>query len=193
MPKLCILLKLGSGVQILVSKKTAKSGKKMKHYKTFVTDCTSTVPYPTCLQLFDLFWFDAITCLIDQLKVRIGFRVWQWKNEKYIVAVSLSLWSKIFVIFEKEWITFVFTVFVYRNNREIQPGESPYSVVKDSLVLTDSSLDVNILNKKSNVLLGLKLQTLEKNTVRFRINERNPIRPRYEVKDVLIQEPKTIR
>ncbi|RMX38788.1 hypothetical protein pdam_00017684 [Pocillopora damicornis] len=79
-----------------------------------------------------------------------------------------------------------------KNNREIQPGESPYSVVKDSLVFTDSSLDVNILNKKSNVLLGLKLQTLEKNTVRFRINERNPIRPRYEVKDVLIQEPKTI-
>lgn len=143
--------------------------------------------------MFDLFWLDAITCLIDQLKVRIGFRVWHWKNEKYIVAVSLSLWSKIFVIFEKVWITFVFTVFVYRNNREIQPGESPYSVVKDSLVFTDSSLDVNILNKKSNVLLGLKLQTLEKNTIRFRINERNPIRPRYEVKDVLIQEPKTIR
>ena len=86
-----------------------------------------------------------------------------------------------------------FYCFVYRNNREIQPGESPYSVVKDSLVFTDSSLDVNILNKKSNVLLGLKLQTLEKNTVRFRINELNPIRPRYEVKDVLIQEPKTIR
>ena len=143
--------------------------------------------------MFDLFWLDAITCFIDQLKVRIGFRVWHWKNEKYIVAVSLSLWSKIFVIFEKVWITFVFTVFVYRNNREIQPGESPYSVVKDSLVFTDSSLDVNILNKKSNVLLGLKLQTLEKNTIRFRINEGNPIRPRYEVKDVLIQEPKTIR
>ena len=60
-------------------------------------------------------------------------------------------------------------------------------------MFTDSSFDVNILNKKSNVLLSLKLQTLEKNSVRFRINELNPIRPRYEVKDVLIQEPKTIR
>jgi len=83
--------------------------------------------------------------------------------------------------------------FSCRNNRAIQPGESPYSVVKDSIVFTDSSFDVNILNKKTNVLLSLKLETLEKNTARFRINELNPIRPRYEVKDVLIQEPRTVR
>ena len=83
--------------------------------------------------------------------------------------------------------------FFHRNNRAIQPGQSPYSVVKDSIVFTDSSFDVNILNKKSSVLLSLKLQTLEKNTVRFRINELNPIRPRYEVNDVLIKEPQTVR
>jgi len=80
-----------------------------------------------------------------------------------------------------------------RNNRAIQPGESPYSIVKDSIAFTESSIDVNILNKKTNVLLNLKLQTLEKNTVRFRINEANPIRPRYEVKDVLTQDPPTAR
>ncbi|CAH3179912.1 unnamed protein product, partial [Porites evermanni] len=79
-----------------------------------------------------------------------------------------------------------------RNNRAIQPGDSPYLVVKDSIAFTESSFDVHLLNKKSNLLLNLKLQTLQKNTARFRITEVNPIRPRYEVKDVLIKEPVTI-
>lgn len=86
-----------------------------------------------------------------------------------------------------------FLLFLYSNNRAIQPGDSPYLVVKDSIAFTESSFDVHLLNKKSNVLLNLKLQTLQKNTARFRITEVNPIRPRYEVKDVLIKEPVTIR
>lgn len=85
-----------------------------------------------------------------------------------------------------------FTSF-HRLNRAIQPGESPYSVVKDSIVFSDSSIDVNILNKKRNVSLKLKVQTLKKNSVRFSINEANPIRERYQVKDVLVQEPETVR
>lgn len=79
-----------------------------------------------------------------------------------------------------------------RLNRAIQPGESPYSVIKDSIVFSDSSIDVNILNTKRNVTLKLKVQTLKKNSVRFSINEANPIRERYQVKDVLIQEPETV-
>ncbi|XP_074630015.1 neutral alpha-glucosidase AB-like isoform X2 [Acropora palmata] len=79
-----------------------------------------------------------------------------------------------------------------RLNRAIQPGESPYSVVKDSIVFSDSSIDVNILNTKRNVTLKLKVQTLKKNSVRFSINEANPIRERYQVKDVLVQEPETV-
>ena len=90
------------------------------------------------------------------------------------------------------FITF-FLLFLYSNNRAIQPGDSPYLVVKDSITFTESSFDVHLLNKKSNVLLNLKLQTLQNNTARFRITEVNPIRPRYEVKDVLIKEPVTIR
>lgn len=79
-----------------------------------------------------------------------------------------------------------------RLNRAIQPGESPYSVIKDSIVFSDSSIDVNILNTKRNVTLKLKVQTLKKNSVRFSINEANPIRERYQVKDVLVQEPETV-
>ncbi|XP_015773777.1 PREDICTED: neutral alpha-glucosidase AB-like, partial [Acropora digitifera] len=80
----------------------------------------------------------------------------------------------------------------HRLNRAIQPGESPYSVLKDSIVFSDSSIDVNILNTKRNVTLKLKVQTLKKNSVRFSINEANPIRERYQVKDVLVQEPETV-
>ena len=84
-------------------------------------------------------------------------------------------------------------VFSHRRNRAIQPGETPYSVVKDSIAFTDSSISANILNKKTNVELSLKLETLEENTARVRINEVKPIRPRYEVKDVLVQDPRPVR
>ena len=82
--------------------------------------------------------------------------------------------------------------FLHSLNRAIQPGESPYSVVNDSIVLSDSSIDCNVLNKRRNVLLSLKLQTLKKYSVRFTIKEANPLKPRYEVKDVLVQEPETV-
>ena len=83
--------------------------------------------------------------------------------------------------------------FFHRRNRAIQPGETPYSVVKDSIAFTDSSISANILNKKTNVELSLKLEALEENTARVRINEVKPIRPRYEVKDVLVQDPWPVR
>ena len=106
--------------------------------------------------------------------------------------VSLRYLSYRESLLYSNFITF-FLLFLYSNNRAIQPGDSPYLVVKDSIAFTESSFDVHLLNKKSNVLLNLKLQTLQKNTARFRITEVNPIRPRYEVKDVLIKEPVTIR
>lgn len=98
----------------------------------------------------------------------------------------------IIIIIKKDKYYQCFTSF-HRLNRAIQPGESPYSVIKDSIVFSDSSIDVNILNTKRNVTLKLKVQTLKKNSVRFSINEANPIRERYQVKDVLVQEPETVR
>ena len=65
--------------------------------------------------------------------------------------------------------------------------------MKESLKLSDSLLEVNLLNKNTDVLLNLKLTTLEKNLARFKIDELKPIRPRYEVKDVLVNEPPEIK
>ncbi|CAB4000528.1 Neutral alpha-glucosidase AB, partial [Paramuricea clavata] len=74
-------------------------------------------------------------------------------------------------------------------NRAIALGQSPYSVVPGSIKFSDSAIDVQILNNKTNVVLSLQVIILKHNTVRFKINEINPIHPRYEVQDVLVSEP----
>ena len=50
-------------------------------------------------------------------------------------------------------------------------------------------IDVQIVNNKTNLVLSLQVIILQHNTVRFKINEINPIHPRYEVQDVLVKEP----
>ena len=77
----------------------------------------------------------------------------------------------------------------FRRNRAIPLGESPYSIVPGSIQFSDSIIDVQILNNKTNVVLSLQVIILQHNTVRFKINEINPIHQRYEVQDVLVGEP----
>ena len=84
-------------------------------------------------------------------------------------------------------------LFCSRRNRAIKSGESPYTVLKESVVFADNTIEANILNTRNNITLQLQLFTLEKNTARFKISEINPIRPRYEVKDSLVTEPKSVR
>ena len=55
-----------------------------------------------------------------------------------------------------------------------------------------SSLEADIYDKRTQVTLALNLDLLENNTVRFKINEHDPIRPRFEVQDVLVDEPKIV-
>lgn len=47
-------------------------------------------------------------------------------------------------------------------------------------------------NLKSHVKFKLDIFTLEHNSLRVKINERNPIRKRYEVQDSLVGEPKLV-
>ena len=77
----------------------------------------------------------------------------------------------------------------FRRNRAIALGQSPYSVDPGSIKLSDSTIDVQIVNNKTNLVLSLQVIILQHNTVRFKINEINPIHPRYEVQDVLVKEP----
>jgi len=61
----------------------------------------------------------------------------------------------------------------------------------ETVVLSDSSVTMDILNKQNDVLFTAKIQALEDNTARIQINEKSPLHQRYEVQGVLVAEPKT--
>uniref|UniRef100_A0A8W8IBF8 Neutral alpha-glucosidase AB n=1 Tax=Magallana gigas TaxID=29159 RepID=A0A8W8IBF8_MAGGI len=79
-----------------------------------------------------------------------------------------------------------------KRHRSMQPGNSPYIVLMDSLKISSSQISVQLLNTKTNVRLVLDLYGLQGNTARVKINELEPLKPRYEIPvgDVLIGEPK---
>ena len=80
-----------------------------------------------------------------------------------------------------------------RRNRAIQEGTSPYAILPDSVVFDSDAVRANIINSKNNVTLALTIETLQRNTARIRIQELNPIRPRYECKDSLVKPPTRVR
>lgn len=85
-----------------------------------------------------------------------------------------------------------FSNYFSRRHRSMQPGNSPYKVLMDSLKISSSQISVQLLNTKTNVRLVLDLYGLQGNTARVKINELEPLKPRYEIPvgDVLIGEPK---
>ena len=80
-----------------------------------------------------------------------------------------------------------------RRNRALEAGDSPYHVIPETVVLSDSSVTMDLVNKQNDVWFTAKIQALEDNTARIQINEKSPLRPRYEAQDVLVGEPKTER
>ncbi len=62
-----------------------------------------------------------------------------------------------------------------------------------SLRIEDSGCKMDIMNKKNNVALGVEIYSLVDNTFRLKINEKNPIRKRYEVEGALVKEPELKR
>ncbi|XP_064827843.1 neutral alpha-glucosidase AB-like isoform X1 [Oncorhynchus masou masou] len=75
--------------------------------------------------------------------------------------------------------------------RAMKPGQSSYTALLETLELSDSHLTVQLLNNNNKVLLLLELYRLQGNMTRVKINELKPIKPRYEVPDVLITDPPT--
>ncbi|XP_071832175.1 neutral alpha-glucosidase AB-like isoform X2 [Apostichopus japonicus] len=76
-----------------------------------------------------------------------------------------------------------------KRNRRIQPGSSPYAADLDSARLENGVLHLNVLNTQTGILLKLELYALQNQMVRMKINEVSPLKPRYEVPDVLVAEP----
>ncbi|XP_067293753.1 neutral alpha-glucosidase AB isoform X2 [Pseudorasbora parva] len=78
-----------------------------------------------------------------------------------------------------------------KRQREMKPGQSPYRALLDTLELSDSRLTLQLINDNNKVRLLLELYRLQGNMTRVKINELKPLKPRYEVPDVLISDPLT--
>uniref|UniRef100_A0A673JGU6 Neutral alpha-glucosidase AB n=1 Tax=Sinocyclocheilus rhinocerous TaxID=307959 RepID=A0A673JGU6_9TELE len=78
-----------------------------------------------------------------------------------------------------------------KRQRELKPGRSPYRALLDTLELSDSRITLQLINDNNKVRLLLELYRLQGNMTRVKINELKPLKPRYEVPDVLISDPIT--
>ena len=68
-----------------------------------------------------------------------------------------------------------------------------YSVDPSSIAIEESVCKMDVVNQQSGVVLRAELYTLEGNMFRLKINEKNPLRARYEVEGALVGEPKQKR
>uniref|UniRef100_A0A8C1ZU09 Neutral alpha-glucosidase AB n=1 Tax=Cyprinus carpio TaxID=7962 RepID=A0A8C1ZU09_CYPCA len=78
-----------------------------------------------------------------------------------------------------------------KRQRELKPGQSPYRALLDTLELSNSRLSLQLINDNNKVRLLLELYRLQGNMTRVKINELKPLKPRYEVPDVLLSHPIT--
>ncbi|KAF4113716.1 neutral alpha-glucosidase AB [Onychostoma macrolepis] len=78
-----------------------------------------------------------------------------------------------------------------KRQRELKPSQSPYRALLDTLELSNSRLTLQLINDNNKVRLLLELYRLQGNMTRVKINELKPLKPRYEVPDVLISDPIT--
>ncbi|XP_054648426.1 neutral alpha-glucosidase AB isoform X2 [Dunckerocampus dactyliophorus] len=78
-----------------------------------------------------------------------------------------------------------------KRQRALKPGESPYRALLETMELTNTRLTLQLKNDKNKVRLLLELYRLQGNITRVKINELKPLKPRYEVPDVLVREPPT--
>uniref|UniRef100_A0A8C2I8I9 Neutral alpha-glucosidase AB n=1 Tax=Cyprinus carpio TaxID=7962 RepID=A0A8C2I8I9_CYPCA len=107
-----------------------------------------------------------------------------------------TITSFFFCFFVKPWFIFgsddsvQVTEFNLRQ-RELKPGQSPYRALLDTLELSNSRLSLQLINDNNKVRLLLELYRLQGNMTRVKINELKPLKPRYEVPDVLLSDPIT--
>ncbi|XP_068779723.1 neutral alpha-glucosidase AB isoform X2 [Struthio camelus] len=80
-----------------------------------------------------------------------------------------------------------------RRQRSLQPGRSPYRALLQSLQLGPDSVTLQLVNEANKVPLLLELWGLQGNMTRLRIDELNPLRPRFRVPDVLVAEPPAVQ
>lgn len=83
--------------------------------------------------------------------------------------------------------------FLFRRQRATQPGNSPWEVLLDSLNSTINSLQVQVINTRTQARLQLELIALADSTLHLQLDELNPIRLRYRARESLTGSPQLSR
>ncbi|XP_061467295.1 neutral alpha-glucosidase C isoform X2 [Rhineura floridana] len=81
----------------------------------------------------------------------------------------------------------------YRRQKRLCPGKSLYRALLDTVELSNSYVKFEIVNEECKVTLLVEIYEIEGNIFRLKINEKTPLKPRYEVPNVLIKEPACLR
>uniref|UniRef100_A0A4X1UXC3 Glucosidase alpha, neutral C n=1 Tax=Sus scrofa TaxID=9823 RepID=A0A4X1UXC3_PIG len=81
----------------------------------------------------------------------------------------------------------------YRRQKQQLSKKSTYRALLDSVTTGKDSTRFQIINEVAKVPLLAEVYGIEGNIFRLKINEETPLKPRYEVPDVLTSKPSTVR
>ncbi|XP_058913999.1 neutral alpha-glucosidase C isoform X1 [Kogia breviceps] len=81
----------------------------------------------------------------------------------------------------------------YRRQKQWLSKKSTYRALLDSVTAGKESTRFQIINEAAKVPLLAEVYGIEGNIFRLKINEETPLKPRYEVPDVLTSKPSTVR
>lgn len=75
-----------------------------------------------------------------------------------------------------------------RRHRAVKPGESPYALLTNTVTVNDAGLVGDVINENNRIVFTLEIYPLKDSTVRIKINEKNPIKPRFEDPYALVKD-----
>ncbi|KAH0620644.1 hypothetical protein JD844_021310, partial [Phrynosoma platyrhinos] len=80
----------------------------------------------------------------------------------------------------------------YRRQKHLRPGKPLYQVLLDTVELSSGNVKFQIISEECKDPLLVEIYEIEGNIFRLKINEITPLKPRYQVPDVLIKEPPSL-
>nr|XP_051678427.1 neutral alpha-glucosidase C isoform X4 [Oryctolagus cuniculus] len=81
----------------------------------------------------------------------------------------------------------------YRRQKQQLLKKSTYRAVLDTVTTGQDSTRFQIVHEATKIPLMAEIYGIERNIFRLKINEEMPLKPRYEVPDVLTSKPSTVR
>ncbi|XP_036300975.1 neutral alpha-glucosidase C isoform X2 [Pipistrellus kuhlii] len=89
--------------------------------------------------------------------------------------------------------TGICTLHICRRQKQQLSKKSTYQALLDSVTMGKDSTRFQITNEATKVPLLAEVFGIEGNIFRLKINEETPLKPRYEVPDVITSKPSTVR